>query len=388
MSKVHILLVSFGSWPDSFKERVNCISNRVDELYIVKPRTRFDYESINENITVHEVTSYESIFFYPIAVILSIYSILRIRQSKSTGFDVIHSLDYYIGATSALIYSQISGIKHVASIRGLPKPIVQKDHSVLNKFHKIAFYCYFIILFSLSDFIIVKSRSEQNFLVDMRSKWEEKISIIPTGVDLSRFTPRYQESQDKLAQNKLDKSIYDIVSTENYILYLGRINKEKGVLNLVKYFDSLNLRTNLLVIGRASNCSYLDEINKVGIQNDNIHIFPNWIDHTCVPPILRQAEAVALLSKDNMEGAPKIIQESLSVGTPVVASNIPGIRYPFENIDGIYLVDSTQKNEVTGALKQAINTQHVDTNKVHKIFDIEICYDSVKNVYEKALNTE
>lgn len=136
----------------------------------------------------------------------------------------------------------------------------------------------------------------------------DKIQIIPNGVDTTRFTPPANEDR------------------ENVILYVGSFIKRKGLKYLLtampEVFRSLP-HFRLVLVGdgpqhpllkqQADSLGIAERVTFLGFQpQDQIR---NW---------MRRAKLFVLPSLE--EGLGVVLLESLACGTPVVASQVDGIR--------------------------------------------------------------
>jgi len=184
---------------------------------------------------------------------------------------------------------------------------------------------------------------------------KNKLNIIgfgsTNGIDLNRF------STNSLDQKILKSIKVDIGYNENniYILAVGRVVKDKGIIELIESFNLLQKEPSLstvklILLGPLENqrkeeslpISILNEIK----NNDNI-IHIEWSDH--VEYFMDIAKI--LVHASHREGFPNVLLQSGAMGCPIVCSNIPG------NIDIV-------RNNVTGILFEKGNFQDL-TDKLY-----------------------
>lgn len=104
------------------------------------------------------------------------------------------------------------------------------------------------------------------------------------------------------------------------LVYLGQINKAKGILDLIDSFRKLQLphaRLNIIGVG--------EDINKAkALARDDKRIkFYGWLNHQKMEPLLSKMDLM-LVPSLCYENSPAVVYESLSMGMPVLVSDIGG----------------------------------------------------------------
>ena len=113
-------------------------------------------------------------------------------------------------------------------------------------------------------FIAVTERAKETLILE--NVPEEKIQVIPVGVDLDRFKPK---EKDRELMKKLGIKDEDFV-----ILHIGRAVWEKGAEYLLHAFKLLNMKNSkLIIIGKGPNYRWIDKlIQRHGLEKTVIHI--------------------------------------------------------------------------------------------------------------------
>lgn len=173
---------------------------------------------------------------------------------------------------------------------------------------------------------------------ELRQKVEElfdikRIFIYPMGVDISKFNI-----------GKMDKQ----VKKDKIILYVGRLDKIKGVEYLIeamKYIDA-----KLWIVG--------DGIlrKKLEMQAEKYRekiVFLGAIDHSKLPEIYAAADIFVApsitLQNGAVEGFGLVLIEAMAVGIPVIGTNTGGIKDIISNGKNGFLVE--EKNSLMIAEK-------------------------------------
>ncbi len=104
------------------------------------------------------------------------------------------------------------------------------------------------------------------------------------------------------------------------LLYLGQINKSKGVIELIKSFSKIKLpHIKLHIVGIGDDLKLAKKISK----NDKRIKFYGWLLHNKLSSILSKTDVLVLPSLC-YENSPTVIYEALSMGIPILAADIGG----------------------------------------------------------------
>jgi glycosyltransferase involved in cell wall biosynthesis len=136
----------------------------------------------------------------------------------------------------------------------------------------------------------------------------ERIAVVPNGVDRERFHPRDRAAARKqlgLAAGRL-------------VVYVGRLEERKGVLDLMAAFERLPNDVSLALVGDGAARQACEQV----AAGRRIHVAgARPFDE--VPLWMAAADVVTLPSWN--EGTPNVVIEALACGRRVVATRIGGI---------------------------------------------------------------
>jgi len=213
---------------------------------------------------------------------------------------------------------------------------------------------------------------------------EDKIEIIPYGIDLSVF--------DNLPERGEFRRKYDLGSAQRIILYLGRIHQIKGLDLLAQAFTDLSKAlSNIKLVIVGPDDGYLPALKKLitdlGI-NDKV-LFTG--------PLYRQGKLEAYVDAD-VYVLPSIYEifsitllEAFACGTPVIATDRCGIADVINGQAG--LVVPYDKEQLQQALLHMLDDhkmrlQFSERGKllVREKFDWEKIAEQVERVYEDILD--
>jgi glycosyltransferase involved in cell wall biosynthesis len=176
------------------------------------------------------------------------------------------------------------------------------------------------LLAALATHILVDSPSQRDFLIAERVLSAAKAEVLAdgsiSGVDTLRFRPDVQTRAAKRAE--LGYGEQDVV-----FLFLGRLNRDKGVLDLADAFASASRQAStarLLVIGRDEEELRSEMERRCADCLDRVR----FVDHVDSPERYMAAADVFCLPSYR-EGFGSVIIEAASCGIPTLGSRIYGV---------------------------------------------------------------
>lgn len=145
----------------------------------------------------------------------------------------------------------------------------------------------------------------------------------------------------------------------NNFLFVGRLIKEKGIQELVEAINIVaqsypNVALQILGDVDLGNPSSLSKTDLEHLQR-NPHI--TFLGRTNdVRPYIQQADCIVLPSY--REGVSSALLEAMSMGRPVITTDVPGCRdLVHDNIHG-YIAKVRDTHSLANAMEQFINTPH------------------------------
>lgn len=280
------------------------------DIYIimnVEPNLTLGY--LDEIVTVVPVTIQRKI-----AVLSDFLALLHLlKVFRQYRFDIVHSVTPKAGLLGMLA-AYFSGVKvrlhtFTGQIWATKTGIARTS---LKSFDKL--------IASFSTHILVDSPSQRQFLLDEGVVKPEKSSVLLkgsiSGVDLCRF--KANDSARKHLRETCSIDNHDVV-----FLFIGRLNRDKGILDLAQAFSTIARKhenARLLIVG-VDEANLFDEIQIIisGIEKQ-----VNFVDFTPVPEEYMAASDVLCLPSYR-EGFGNVIIEAAAVGIPTIGSRIYGV---------------------------------------------------------------
>jgi len=205
-----------------------------------------------------------------------------------------------------------------------------------------------------SNKIICISQDLSQMLIEVGID-SEKIEIIPLGVDISKFKPN-----DKIIIKKYLK-----IDADKIILYVGRLDKLKGVNYLLKSIYKLkteygtsNIYKNLklIIIGKGPEMINLQKLSKeLNIQE--IVTFKGELRGKELENWYSVADLFILPSLT--EGKPVVIYEAMSSECVVIATNVGGIPDQVKDNHTGFLLEPGDIDDLTNKIKYLLENEDV-----------------------------
>lgn len=293
---------------------------------------------------------------------------------KRDKIDIIHSHWLLPQGLIGAIIKKLYKIYHVATVHGSDVNMVKKNE-LLKKVGS------FII--RNSDKITVNSTFTKNLILDIATRRnEEKIEIIPMGINLDRFT---QVSNINLKKKYTDG---------NLLLFVGRLIDWKGAKYLVKAMKDVVIacpKTKLLIVGDGPEKSELEKMTSK-LRLTNMVYFIGEIKSTDVVKYYSAADVFIIPSivvDGHTEGLGVVTLEAMACGTPVIGSNVGGIPDVIKDGYNGFLVPERSSNELAIKIIELLSDKELQSNfKKNGLITVKekFTWNIVSNKFENIFN--
>jgi D-inositol-3-phosphate glycosyltransferase len=243
----------------------------------------------------------------------------RFRALTGVSYDIVHS-HYWLSGRLGLLFADrwnvplVSMFHTLAQLKNrVAETAAEREHAVRYEIERRTM--------AGSDRVVAATAIDRQQMLRYYGDDLAPISVIPCGVDLEHFIPR------PVAQARAEVGLS---STERMVLFVGRIQRLKGLEVLVRAFALLgDLDARLVVVGgQPGNSPESREISrlqhlvmKLGISERTT--FVGAVPHERLPLYYSAADVTVMPSSYESFGL--VAVESLACGTPVVASRVGGL---------------------------------------------------------------
>lgn len=225
--------------------------------------------------------------------------------------------------------------------------------------------------YRIADSVICVSNDTKQVLVEKYHIRPEKVVLIPDGVDTGRLHP--------------DETIKRI---RNSILFVGRLEKRKGIDFLVKAIPLVKKEIpdiKLFVIGRGK---LREEIQKFS-QSNNLEANIQFLGFVPDEDLVKWYNQVQLVVVPSIfEGFGMIAIEAMACATPVIGTMVPGLRDIIEDGKNGLLVEYGNYEALSKAIVELLRNEGLREKislegniTVEKKFSWEAIVKAIENVY-------
>ncbi len=280
--------------------------------------------------------------------------------------DIVHCHTWYTHLAGCLI-KQILGIPLVITTHSLEPQRPWKAEQLGSAYHASAWLEK--TAYENADGIIAVSESMKMAVHDLYKVPFEKICVIPNGIDLNQY---------KLMCDPALLTSYQIHPHKPFLLFVGRITRQKGLIHLVNAIKWLLPGIQVVLCAGAPDTEEIaketaERVKEARSETENEIIWINqWVP---------RAHLICLLSHASIFVCPSVYEpfgiinlEAMSCETPVVASavggipevvvhNETGLLVPFEPI-GANNFEPTDPEQFSRDLAEAINSLFRSPEKI------------------------
>ena len=257
-----------------------------------------------------------------------------ISEIESFQPDVIHCFSIGAPITPQFMeYAKLKGIPIIYSFRDYyyicPKNYMLNDKNEVLLKHESALEC------------ILHHQPKRNILFDTLLHFKQSYhkSIIKKHIDyyltpsenLTQFIAKhFQKEGQTLANPILIEPKRNSNSEESYILFVGRLVPEKGVLTLLKAFQNISKQfpnEQLWIVGEGNQ---LKELQNFTMYNNlkNVSFLGNKSREEL--QVIYTSSKFSVIPSEYLEAYGNVIIESLSFGKTVITSDLVGIKDEIE----------------------------------------------------------
>jgi starch synthase len=172
-----------------------------------------------------------------------------------------------------------------------------------------------------ADGVIAVSESMREDVHSLYGVPRQRIRVIPNGIDLDQYKPTPDRSV--LARHGIDPD-------KPYILFVGRITRQKGIIHLVRAIPHLRPGTQIVLCAGAPDTAEIGREMTAAVEEARNRTANAVI---WIARMLPKDEIIPLYSQAALFVCPSVYEpfgiinlEAMACGTPVVASAVGGIK--------------------------------------------------------------
>ena len=236
-----------------------------------------------------------------------------------------------------------------------------------------------------SNKVIAICENTKDWLVKDYDITEEKITVIPAGIDVNRFNPSNDGKRWRKKLNITDKKV---------VLCMAKLTYLKGIHYLIEAFKKISdqYKDTMLIIAGSGNKAEEKRLRNLVVSlaiKDKV-IFTGWVNYSDAPYL--HAASDVFVHPSLLEGTPLVILEAMATGKPVIATNIAGVPDMItDGIDG-FLVEEKNVGQIVEKLSVLLDDEvlcrKIGENarkKVEEKFSWDTIAEQILGVYGEVI---
>lgn len=233
------------------------------------------------------------------------------------GRELVHSHTWYAnlaGHLAKLLY----GVPHVVTAHSL-EPLRPWKAEQLGGGYALSSWTERTAVEAADAVIAVSGAMREDVLACYPALDPARVHVVHNGIDTRLYRPDH--GTDALVRHGIDP-------TRPYVLFVGRITRQKGVPHLLRAVRDIDPGAQVVLCAGAPDTPEIDrEFRELYEELSRVRAGVFWI-----PQMLPRAEVIQLLTRAAVFVCPSVYEplgivnlEAMACGTPVVASRVGGI---------------------------------------------------------------
>jgi glycogen synthase len=382
---------------------VEYLADELSKLISVEVRSFGDQDVHSENLSVKGFPYEDGVFQNSDEKLKGVFKTLSTglhMNAQNTDADIVHCHTWYshfAGILAKLCY----GLPLVVTTHSL-EPLRPWKREQLGRGYDASSWVEKTAI-EMADAVIAVSEETKEDVLKHFDVDESKIEVVYNGINLEQY---------KKVESTTVLDIYGIDKNIPFVLFVGRITRQKGIIHLVNAIKHIDKNTQIVLCAGAPDTKEIakemeDAVAEAKKHRDNIF----WIDK-----MLDKADVIQLYSHADVFCCPSIYEpfgiiniEAMACETAVVASAVGGIKEvvipdetgilvpleqqteaPFEPVD-----PEQFSKDLAEGINRVINDkplqQKMSKNgrqRVEDYFDWKAIANQTKTIYESLISKQ
>ena len=277
-----------------------------------------------------------------------------------------------------ILIGRLSGKKIIIRSDGRPSystaiyySKLRKNYSKLSKIKVVLYHMIEAITYSSANILATEGKGQARYKLQ---KYSNKATVGKLYVDTHLFSNT----------KKLTERTYEVG-------YIGRLHKDKGILELVQSLTPLinDRHFHVIIVGDGELRNNIETI----LARDNIQgkvALLRWVENKELPRYLNDIKVLVLPSY--REGVPNIVLESMACGTPVLATPVGGIPDLIRDGETGFIMEDNSPECIARNLIRALTHPDLEQiavnarNFMEKEYSYEVVVDSYRNMLTSLIH--
>ena len=288
-------------------------------------------------------------------LIVDLFNMLRLSWKCSYVYILTDNNSFVRSFLFILILRLISLKKILVDIRG------GGDLARLNGYQSIYKTPLLFLIYTFSHKIVIQTPSKWQIPSILR----EKTFFLPNTIVVPRAEIKASRPSSRLS-----------------VVYSGRINRSKGIFNLITLAKSTSDFCDYTLLGPTDFASRSDQREFFNLLSTASNIYYNLpiLDHSQLLIELASHNCLIFLSTHATEGIPNSILDAISINLPVISSKV-GFLYDIYSDKHISYVDPTDIASISQLLSDFMYDNSPYLNKAQAAFNLSRQFTSESYIY-------
>ncbi|HEY7737877.1 MAG TPA: glycogen synthase [Candidatus Limnocylindria bacterium] len=254
----------------------------------------------------------------PLRPVLSAFGRNLAMAADPPAADLVHCHTWYTHL-GGLVIGQAYGLPLVVTVHSL-EPLRPWKREQLGSGYEASAWVERQAL-EAADAVIAVSDASRQDIVDHFAVDSNRIHVVHNGIDATAFAP--DQGREALSRHGIDPK-------QPYVLFVGRVTRQKGITTLVDAMPHLDPRIGVVLAAGQPDTPELAREVEAGIAEAQaiaptraIHWIPEMLDRKSVRQLYTHAAVFACPSVYEPFGITNL--EAMACGVPVVATRVGGI---------------------------------------------------------------
>lgn len=320
---------------------------------------------------------------FPIAIYPTRYGRRNKRALNRQNADLIHI--HAPGPVGLRGYwaAKRKGLPFVLTYHTIIEPLVRYAPFGWKTFYRVGSQAADRAMSRRCTLLIAPTKEMRRHLIQKYPAFEEKIRVVPTGIDVHRYRPGLDASSLRQA--------WGFAARERIILYLGRLSYEKRIDVVLRAFARLRAQGPDLRLVIAGTGPAMDELKSMAksLQLDGVVRFAGHVRDQDVPLAYSAADVFASASEIETQGL--TLLEAMACAKPAAVAAIGGFLDVVRDGENAYLFAPGSVDGATHALRLALGVPARVREAARETaleFSIERCTQLLESAYDEALRQD
>ena len=231
--------------------------------------------------------------------------------------DIVHGHTWYSHFAGCLV-KQLTGARLILSTHSLEPHRPWKQEQLGTAYNASTWIER--TAYQNADGVIAVSKSMRQDVHDLYGVPYERIEVIPNGIDTDEYRPRF--NPEVLKRHRIDPD-------RRFILFVGRITRQKGILHLVRAIRHIDEDVQIVLCAGAPDTPEIEREMTTLVEEARR---ASKHDIIWISKMLPREEVIILYSHATIFVCPSVYEpfgiinlEAMACETPVVASKVGGI---------------------------------------------------------------